>query len=42
MRERKRLGCDPEGTIAFGLGRGSLFYGFLGEGRYYGADYDAE
>ncbi len=41
ITERKRLGGDPAGTIAFDLGRRSLFYGFLGEGHYYGADYDA-
>src|SRR5262245_22771576 len=41
ITERKRLHGDPEGTIAFDLGRRSLFYGFSGEGRYYGADYDA-
>jgi uncharacterized protein (DUF362 family) len=41
IKERKRIGGDPEGTIAFNLGKESLFYGFNGEGRYYGADYDS-
>jgi uncharacterized protein (DUF362 family) len=41
ITERKRLGGDPEGTVAFDLGRHSLFYRYHGEGRYYGADYDA-
>jgi uncharacterized protein (DUF362 family) len=31
---------DPRGYVALDLGRDSLFYGFRGEGRYYGADYD--
>ncbi len=39
--ERRKQAGDPEGAIAFDLGRDSLFYGFAGEGRYYGADYDA-
>jgi len=38
---RRKLEGDPAGTIAFNLGRDSLFYGYKGEGRYYGADYDA-
>jgi len=37
---RRKLAGDPAGTIAFNLGRDSLFYGYRGEGRYYGADYD--
>lgn len=41
ITERMRLKGDPEGTIAFDLGRRSLFYGFKGEGKYYGADYDS-
>lgn len=41
ITERRRLQGDPEGTVAFDLARRSLFYGFGGEGRYYGADYDA-
>jgi uncharacterized protein (DUF362 family) len=39
--DRKRLSGDPRGAIAFNLGRDSLFYRHHGEGRYYGADYDA-
>ena len=39
---RKQLKGDPEGTIAFNLGKNSFFYGYKGEGRYYGADYDME
>jgi uncharacterized protein (DUF362 family) len=31
---------DPRGYTRLDLGRNSLFYGFRGEGRYYGADYD--
>lgn len=38
---RRRLAGDPEGKLAFNLGKQSLFYGHPGEGRYYGADYDA-
>lgn len=38
---RRRIAGDPNGAIAFNFGRDSLFYGFQGEGRYYGADYDA-
>lgn len=41
ITERKRLKGDPEGTLAFDLERRSLFYGFKGEGKYYGADYDS-
>src|SRR5262249_32261632 len=37
---RTKLPGDANGTIAFNLGRHSRFYGFAGEGRYYGADYD--
>jgi len=32
---------DPRGYVKINLGRESLFYGYRGEGRYYGADYDA-
>ncbi|MBW2274747.1 MAG: DUF362 domain-containing protein [Deltaproteobacteria bacterium] len=39
--ERRKQAGDPNGTIAFDLGRDSLFHGHPGEGRYYGADYDA-
>lgn len=38
--ERRRNPEDPRGYVALNLGRDSLFYGFRGEGRYYGADYD--
>ena len=38
--ERKKLSGDPNGVIAFNLGKQSLFYGYKGEGKYYGADYD--
>jgi uncharacterized protein (DUF362 family) len=41
ITERRRLDGDPEGTVGFDLGRRSLFYRYHGEGRYYGADYDA-
>lgn len=39
--DRRQLAGDPRGSIAFNLGRDSLFYDYSGEGRYYGADYDA-
>lgn len=39
--ERRKQRGDPSGSIAFNLGRDSFFYGFAGEGKYYGADYDA-
>ena len=38
---RRKLAGDPRGAIAFNLGRDSLFYRHRGEGRFYGADYDA-
>ena len=38
--KREKLAGDPKGTIAFNLGKDSLFYGHKGEGKYYGADYD--
>lgn len=38
--DRKKLSGDPNGAIAFNLGKDSLFYGYKGEGKYYGADYD--
>lgn len=31
---------DPRGYVRVDLGRESLFYGYRGEGKYYGADYD--
>ena len=40
ITERKKLKGDPNGVIAFSLGKHSLFYGYKGEGKYYGADYD--
>lgn len=39
---RHRLRGDPRGEVVVNLGKSSLFYGFRGEGRYYGADYDTE
>ena len=39
---RHRLPGDPRGEVVVDLGRSSLFHGFPGEGRYYGADYDTE
>ena len=36
------LGGDPAGSSIVDLGETSRFYGFAGEGRYYGADYDDE
>ncbi len=41
ITERHKLDGDPGGVVRFNLGRDSLFYGHPGEGRYYGADYDA-
>ncbi len=41
ITKRRKLAGDPEGTIKFNLGTDSLFYKHRGEGRYYGADYDA-
>jgi uncharacterized protein (DUF362 family) len=41
ITERRTLGGDPGGVVRFDLGRDSLFHGHPGEGRYYGADYDA-
>ncbi len=40
--DRKTLAGDPNGTVAFNLGRDSLFYNHTGEGNYYGADYDSK
>ncbi len=37
---RKTNSLDPRGYVCFNLGKDSLFYGFKGEGHYYGADYD--
>jgi len=39
---RHRLKGDPRGEVVVNLGESSLFHGFEGEGRYYGADYDTE
>lgn len=38
---RNKLNGDPEGSIAFNLGKDSLFYGHQGSRRYYGADYES-
>ena len=38
--ERKRNADDPRGYARLDLAAESLFYGFGGEGRYFGADYD--
>jgi uncharacterized protein (DUF362 family) len=40
ITKRKKLVGDPNGVIAFNLGRKSLFYQHSSEGRFYGADYD--
>ena len=32
---------DPRGYVKVNLGEDSLFYGHVGEGRFYGADYDS-
>jgi len=37
---RTRLPGDPRGAVRVNLGKFSEFFGFRGEGRYYGADYD--
>jgi uncharacterized protein (DUF362 family) len=37
---RRELPGDPEGYVTFDLADRSLFKGFVGEGRYYGADHD--
>lgn len=42
ISKRYKLPGDPNGCIKFDLGMNSLFYDHPGEGRYYGADYDAE
>ena len=39
--ERKPNADDPRGYVRLDLGSKSLFYGHPGEGRYFGADYDA-
>ncbi len=39
--ERKPNPEDPRGYVRLNLGSDSLFHGHRGEGRYYGADYDA-
>ena len=39
--KRQKIAGDLEGTIVFNLGKDGLFYGFSGEGRYYGADYNS-
>jgi uncharacterized protein (DUF362 family) len=40
--KRHALAGDPRGAVRVDLGRNSALYGFRGEGRYYGADYDTE
>jgi uncharacterized protein (DUF362 family) len=40
VHRRERLAGDPAGSVVVDLGERSEFYGFAGEGRYYGADYD--
>ena len=40
ITERRKLDGDPNGVIAFDIGKDSLFFNHVGEGRYYGADYD--
>ena len=42
ITKRRKLSGDPNGSIAFNLGKYSLFYNHAGEGKYYGADYDFE
>jgi uncharacterized protein (DUF362 family) len=39
--KRRRLAGDPRGAVAFDLADRSEFRDHSGEGRYYGADYDA-
>jgi uncharacterized protein (DUF362 family) len=38
--ERRPNPPDPRGYVALDLGRDGMLFGHLGEGRYYGADYD--
>jgi uncharacterized protein (DUF362 family) len=38
--ERRSIGGDPDGCVAYDLGDASEFAGHGGAGRYYGADYD--
>lgn len=40
--QRRDLEGDPRGGVVVDLGRDSAFFGFRGEGRYYGADYDTD
>lgn len=40
--ERKKIGGDINGSIAYNLGKHSFFYGNSGEGKYYGADYESK
>ena len=39
---RRPLPGDPNGTAVVDLAKASALYGFKGEGRYYGADYDTQ
>ena len=41
ITKRRKLPGDSAGVVRFDLGFDSLFFGHDGEGRYYGADYDA-
>jgi len=38
---RTSLTGDPKGVVRFNLAQDSFFFGYRGEGRYYGADYDS-
>lgn len=40
VESRAKSDGDPNGNIVFNLKQQSLFYGHIGEGKYYGADYD--
>lgn len=40
--QRRANPADPRGYARLDLGRESLFHGYRGEGRYYGADYDSQ
>lgn len=39
---RKDNPPDPRGYVKYNLAHDSMFFGFRGEGRYYGADYDTD
>jgi len=40
--ERRPNSNDPRGYVRINLGEHSLFYGHMGEGHFYGADYDSK